>query len=315
MPKAQNLILTQPQAACLIALRHGSENQPKIALEAKLILSKTAAALRTLVRLGLAEQDPTTRRWHPTGRGTVCRFETVPDRPRQNNSLPGLAGQRLLDLLDRPKQGHEIVKKLGMTHQGVRQLLIKLHAQGHVRFADPETPFWIVARADDKTSLLSRDEERVLSAIPRKYATDATKIRLASGVSESKIHQILEWLLVRRLIEVSDGPWEQRIYRITSAGLKHPQCSQSARRAQALRLPVESDRIRNVLSVILDSGELRIKDVTNALSLPPQSMNALMQYLKRRRLVKKSTRAHNSPYSLTAEGLAALAEMTRRQAA
>jgi predicted transcriptional regulator len=97
--------------------------------------------------------------------------------------------------------------------------------------------------------------------------------------------------------------------------LKHPQCSQSARRAQALRLPVESDRIRNVLSVILDSGELRIKDVTNALSLPPQSMNALMRYLKRRRLVKKSNREHNSPYSLTAEGLAALAEMTRRQAA
>jgi predicted transcriptional regulator len=97
--------------------------------------------------------------------------------------------------------------------------------------------------------------------------------------------------------------------------LKHPQCSQSARRAQALRLPVESDRIRNVLSVILDSGELRIKDVTNALSLPPQSMNALMQYLKRRLLVKKSNPAHNSPYSLTAEGFAALAEMTRRQAA
>jgi uncharacterized protein YjhX (UPF0386 family) len=57
-----------------------------------------------------------------------------------------------------------------------------------------------------------------------------------------------------------------------------------------------------VLSVILDSGEFRIKDVTNALSLPSQSM-ALMQHLKRKRLVKKSNRAHNSPYSLTAEGL------------
>jgi len=70
-----------------------------------------------------------------------------------------------------------------------------------------------------------------------------------------------------------------------------------------------------VLLVILDSGELRIRDVTNALNLPPKSMNALMQYLKRRGLVKKSDRAYNSPYSLTAEGLAALAEMTRRQAA
>jgi DNA-binding IclR family transcriptional regulator len=93
MLKAQKLVLTQSQAACLIALRHGNENQPKIALEAKLILSKTAAALRTLVRLGLAEQDPT-RRWHPTSRGTACRFETVPDRPRRNNTLSGLTEQR-----------------------------------------------------------------------------------------------------------------------------------------------------------------------------------------------------------------------------
>ena len=28
MPKAQNLVLTQSQASCLIALRHGNENQP-----------------------------------------------------------------------------------------------------------------------------------------------------------------------------------------------------------------------------------------------------------------------------------------------
>jgi DNA-binding IclR family transcriptional regulator len=221
----------------------------------------------------------------------------------------------VLELLDRPMRGREIVEKLGMTPQGVRQLLIKLYAQEHVRFADPENPFWFVSRANDKTSLLSRDEERVLSVIPRDYATDASKIRLASGASEGEVHRTLERLLVRRFIDVSDGPWEKRIYRITGAGLKHPQYARSARCAQALRLPVESDRIRNVLSIIMNSGEVRIKEVTNALSLPPRSMNALMQYLKRRHLVKKSGRAPNSPYSLTAEGLATLAEMTRRQAA
>jgi len=32
-PKARNLLLTQSQAACLIALRHGKESQPKIAVE------------------------------------------------------------------------------------------------------------------------------------------------------------------------------------------------------------------------------------------------------------------------------------------
>ena len=66
-------------------------------------------------------------------------------------------------------KGNEIVEKLGVTHQRVRQLLIKLHAQGRVAFGDPENPFWLVTRTSDKTPLLSYEEERVLSAIPRDY--------------------------------------------------------------------------------------------------------------------------------------------------
>jgi hypothetical protein len=38
-----------------------------------------------------------------------------------------------------------------------------------------------------------------------------------------------------------------------------------------------------------------------------------MHYLKLKRLVKKSGRDLHSPYALTAEGIAALAEMTRSQ--
>src|SRR5262249_31324593 len=150
------------------------------------------------------------------------RFDTVADRPRRNGrSGPG--GRRLLELLDRPMRGREIVEKLGITHQGVRQLLIKLHACGEVCFADPENPFWIVMRAGDKTPVLSRHEERVLSAVPREYATDTIKIRIAAGVPEAEISRILERLLVRRLIAASDGLRGNRVYRITEAGLKHPQ--------------------------------------------------------------------------------------------
>src|SRR5579864_99889 len=167
-------------------------------------------------------------------------------------------------------RGREIVERLGMTHQGVCQLLIKLHAQGHVRFADPENPFWIVTRAGDKASLLSRDEQRVLSAIPRGYATGAAKIRLAARVSESKVDHILKRLLLRRFVEATNGFGGDRVYRITDAGLQHPQYAQSASPAQAQRLPVGSDRIRKVLSAIFDSGELRIIDVTNTLELPPK---------------------------------------------
>jgi predicted transcriptional regulator len=314
-PKTRNLVLTKSQAACLIALRIHKTSQPKIAMEAKLAPVNTAAALRTLARLGLAKQDQS-KSWHATARGNTCCFETGPERPRRDTGSPGPNGQRLLELLDRPMRGREIVEKLGITHQGVRQLLIKLHAQGRVSFGDPENPFWIVMRAGDQTPFLSREEERVLSAIPPEYATNTTKIRLATRLSENKVHQALEHLIVGRFVEASDGLQGDRLYRITVAGLKHPQRGQSARRAKAPRLPVESDRIRKVLLAILDSGALRIRDVTDVLRVVPhQSINALMQYLKRKHLVKKAGQAFDAPYSLTDEGREALAEMTRRHAA
>jgi hypothetical protein len=61
MTHAQTLVLTEPQAACLIALRRRKDSQPKVAIEAKLALAKTATALRALARLGLAEDDQTKR--------------------------------------------------------------------------------------------------------------------------------------------------------------------------------------------------------------------------------------------------------------
>jgi len=44
-----------------------------------------------------------------------------------------------------------------------------------------------------------------LAAIPREYATDATKMRLTAHMPEIKAQQILERSLIRRFIEVSDG--------------------------------------------------------------------------------------------------------------
>ena len=79
-----------------------------------------------------------------------------------------------------------------------------------------------------------------------------------------------------------------REYRITATGLKHPQRRHSGRQAQAPRLPVESDRVRNVLSAILDAVALRIRDVTDVLKILRETTNALMQYLKRKTLVQKS---------------------------
>ena len=63
--KARNLVLTKSQAACLVALRHRKGRKAGIAILAKLDLLKTAAALRVLMRLGLARQDRT-KAWHST---------------------------------------------------------------------------------------------------------------------------------------------------------------------------------------------------------------------------------------------------------
>jgi Mn-dependent DtxR family transcriptional regulator len=312
--KARSVALTEPQAACLIALRNGKLSKPEIAIQAKLDLIKTATALGTLARLRLAKQNQV-KRWHTTTRGKTCRFKIIPDRLRRNSRIPGPGGRRLLKLLDRPMRGNEIVERLGVTHQRVRQLVIKLHAQGRVTFGDLENPFWIIRLADDRTPLLSRDEEHVLSAIPREYLTNAAKIRQAARMPENKVQKILEGLIASRFVEEFEGFQGNRVYRLTEAGERHPQRDQSARRAAVPRLPVESDRIRKVLSIILHSGALRIRDVTDALRIPRKSINALMQYLKRKHLVKKTGPEFDAPYSLTDEGRAALAEMTRRLAA
>jgi Mn-dependent DtxR family transcriptional regulator len=60
---------------------------------------------------------------------------------------------------------------------------------------------------------------------------------------------------------------------------------------------------------------LRIRDLKNALEIPQPSINALMQYLKRKALVQKISNEQAAPYSLTEKGLDALTEMARRHAA
>lgn len=311
--KARNFALTRSQAACLIALRNGKNSKSKVALEAELDLIETVTALAALGQLGLARQNKASRTWGATARGKVCRYKIVPDRPRRNRGAPGASGLRLLALLDRPMRGREIAEKLEITLQRVHQLVIRLHARGYVSIGDQANMLWMVMRAGDKTRLLSRDQERVLSAIPRDYVTDATKIRLAAHLD--RVEKILESLIIAKLIETSVGFRGNQVYRLTSAGLNHPQRVRSARHAQELRLPVESERVRNVLSAIADAGALRARDVAKLLQIPRQSLNALMQYFKRKRLVQKVGKDLHAPYSLTEMGHTALAEMTQRQAA
>jgi DNA-binding IclR family transcriptional regulator len=76
----------------------------------------------------------------------------------------------MLDMLDRPMSGSVIAERLGITRQRVLQLIVRLHALGWIAFGDPDNPFWIVMRVEDKSLVLSYDEERVLPALPRERA-------------------------------------------------------------------------------------------------------------------------------------------------
>jgi Mn-dependent DtxR family transcriptional regulator len=311
--KAPKPILTKSQAACFAALTQG-RTKTEIALQAKLDLYRTSLALEKIASLGLAERDETNH-WNATARARNFRFKTVPDRARRNSGSPGQSGRRLLALLDRPMRGREIAEKLGVTIQRVHQLAVRLHAKGLVRFGDPYSLLTIVARADETTPLLSREEERVLWVMPNEYATNITKTRVAAGVPESRMQRILERLIAGRLIEARDGLNGDRVYRIAAAGLRHPQGCGAVRSAEAPRLPVESDRICMVLAAIRDAGPLRIKEVRDGLKIPQNSINALMQYLKRKALVRKIGEQMSAPYALTQKGDETLAEMTRRRAA
>jgi hypothetical protein len=74
--QAQNLVLTKSQAACLIPLRQHKDSKPEIAIQAKLDLTKTAAGLGALARIGLASQTQS-KKWYTTTSGKACRFKVV----------------------------------------------------------------------------------------------------------------------------------------------------------------------------------------------------------------------------------------------
>lgn len=311
---AQLPSLTTSQAACLNALRDGKNSKTRIAIQSNLDFRKTTAALGKLEELGLARRGEMNT-WRATARGKTCRFRTVRERARRNNMTPGRGARRLLDALDRPMRGRELAEKLGVTKQNVHQLIVKLYSLGRLRLGDRDRILLIASRIDDETPLLSYDEERVLSAIPTECATSVTKIRIAVQLPEKQVRQLLKRLIVHGLIEARDGFDGEIVYGVTAPGLDHPQRSQDARRAKPPRLPFQSDRVLAVLSAILDAGALRIRDIRDRLHIPHNSMNALIQYLKRREMVQKTDQDFNAPYSLTEKGHEALAEMTRRLAA
>ena len=307
------LTLTKPQADCLMVLRSLGFSEGRIAIAAKLDITKTLGALRKLEELGLVRRD--SRLWTATARGQTCEFETVPEKPEYRGRPPGSSADRLFELLDRPKRGRALARELGLTPERVRQLVIKLHAQGRVAFGDPDHPSWLIKRADDESPILSRDEERVLSALPRDHTTDPKRLRVAAGLPEDDVERLLAKLTAAGFAEAVEGSPRGLAYRTTAEGLDHPQYVPSVRLAPPLPLLVRSDRNHAVLQAIAEAGGLRIRDLKDLMKIPDNPMNALMQYLKRKGLVTKTGDQYRASYCLTERGRATLAEMTLRRAA
>ena len=307
-------VLTKSQAACLKALRDGEKSQTYVATHAKLALQKANASLLILEKLGLARRSGT-KTWRATRRGQTCRFKTTAGKwPIRSEIGPGL--QRVLDALDRPMRGRDLAKKLGITLQCVHSHVVKLYARGHVRLGCPDRILFVVARIDDDTPLLSLHEERVLSAIPDDCATSIEKIRVAARLSQRRGQQILSRLIELGFIRPELGLDDRTVYALTAAGSAHPQRRRTrSRQAQLPPLPFRSDRVFSVLSAINDLGAVRIKDLGDRLRIPPDSIRALMQYLKRREMVHKEKESSKAPYSLTEKGMRTLSEITRRLAA
>jgi DNA-binding IclR family transcriptional regulator len=332
-----SLALTKSQADCLMVLRNPGFSQGRVAVAAKLDLEKTAAALRRLEELGLARRNDS-KLWSATAGGETCYFETIPDPRKQRDRPPepgvqlpldlldrpicgptprhpGPSGQRLLDLLDRPKNAGALSRESGFSRERVRQLLLRLHAQGRIAFADPDHPSWLVKRADDESPVLFRDETRVLSALPLERAADVAALTKATKLARGEVERILEKLIDGGLVEALGGLNGVQSFRIAAAGLEHPQYVHTKRRFPPPHLPVRSDRVRTVLQTIADAQALRIRDVKHLTKIPQKSINALMQYLKRKRLVAKAGDEFDAPYFLTEQGHTTLAEMTLRLAA
>lgn len=308
--------LSDSEAACLNAVREGHGTKTKIAVRAVRDFRAVTKALESLRRARLIRKGRDAR-WHVTPQGRQCSVRRYPDpKPKRGRKadgkvVPGSSADRLLKALDRPMRGTELTALLGVSVQRVHQLVVRLLAQDKIRIGDSSHILHIVARANDPSVLLTRDEERVLSALPDDMKATATGLAAVTHMPVLGVEELLARLCDLGLVENTGTRRGKELYMLSSAGRQHFQRREDARRAKPALLRVKSDRVYDVLSHLSDNGQARIKDVRDALGIAPASINALMQYLKRKQLVRKIGEELGSAYELTDDGRAALAEMVQ----
>jgi DNA-binding MarR family transcriptional regulator len=303
--------LSAPEAVCLEAIRSGTERKVLIALQTGLDLKQARQALGTLASLDLATTNRY-RTWHLTPRGKTADISIAPatrtrGRPPLAAGVLGASAARLMALLNQPRRGSELAASLGVTRQRIHQLFVALSVRGLIRSADPNYPTFVIALKDDPSTLLTQDQERALSAFPEAKATTLSKILVLTQRTGGKIATTVKSLREAGLIEKTGTTTKGDLYRLTAAGSAHWQRSMTARRADLPPLPFRSDRVFGVLSFLATRGPTRTRDVGYELGISQTSMNALMQTLKRKGMVRTQSDAHHAPYELTQDGCETLA--------
>ncbi len=311
--------LTESEALCLEALRAGLEGKTAIALATKRDLKTVAKALESF---GVQHQLIRRHRrvnWRATRHGQSCEIRVIPDpvRGRRGRTpggiVEGSAGEGLLRLLDRPRHGQELLTRLGISRQRLHQLIVRFHAEGRLRFGDPVFITHILAGGDDRSVLLTRREERLLSAIPEGVAATISRLTATTGIGGQDVSAVVASLVEKDLLVACGKHKNRALYRLTAQGKEHFQRDETARAIEPGPLEVRSDEVYSVLTCLAEHRQMRTRDLGELLDVPRRSMNALMQYLKRKGLVEKTGDAMFAPYMLAKKGQEVLDEMTRRR--
>jgi len=210
-------------------------------------------------------------------------------------------------------RGHEIARRLMVTRQRVRQQVVELMAMGRVRVGDPDRVTLIVARREDPSVLLTYSGERVLSSLHQTEETTASSVATDLKMPLADVMKLLISLRDKGLVRETGQSRRGVHYSLTEAGAVHVQYRSDAKKARPVPLAVRSDRVRQVLSHLAEHGPARIRDLREALHIPHDSANALMQYLKRKGLIHKTADHLTAPLELTTQGLKTQQAMDRRK--
>jgi len=305
--------LSPDETLCLNALRDGLATKRSLADATGLSLYKVTRTLETLRIMGLAEAVTATpgarQGWFPTPRGAAVEITTDGSAARR---LPPSA-RRLLDCLDQPRTHADLAHRMGLSRERIRQIVNRLRSDGAIKVSAPGPSPEFVARIDDPRPFLDGLQVAALSRLSEEGATSVHRLTGALKISAEQADGLFEGLRAAGLVNMDPSIMSDRPQvRLTEAGANHPQRKPVLSKVKPDRLPMYSDRVLSVLTYLAHNGPTQTAQIGRDLGIGFKSMNALMQYLKRRGIAYKTGSARYAPHALTEKGHQLRDELSNR---